>query len=102
MRRGVALVEHPTEDRHHTVQVVHLETSQDILDLENDVEFHGGLMKVMKFKTAPCQGFIAPKPPRAAGGIRFMPGAYITKDPEGRFSFLRNEAAFVPQEETNQ
>jgi hypothetical protein len=100
MRRGTAIVKHPTEDRHHTVEVVHIETPQDLADLAADADWHGGKMSVLRIKGVPTQGCIAPKPPRGAGGIRFMPGAYITKDEEGRFSFLRNEAAFVPQEET--
>lgn len=101
MRRGTALV--PTRDgeAHHTVEVIHLETSADIHALREDEAFHEGAMGVLTYPTAPAQGFINHDIPRIFGGIRFLPGAYITKDEAGNFSFLRDEAAFVPQEEVH-
>lgn len=96
MRRGTALLPTPDGTRHHAVQVVHLEASQDIIDLRADEEFHEGAMNVLQYPTAPAQGFISHDgPPRAYGGIRFMPGAYITKDEASNFGFLRDEKAFI-------
>jgi len=95
MRRGTTLLPTPDGTRHQTVEVIHLQTSQDIIDLREDEAFHEGAMSVLRFKTAPAQGFISHDgPPRAFSGIRFMPGAYITKDEAGNFSFLRDENAF--------
>lgn len=100
MRRGTALV--PTRDgqSHHQVQVIHLETSDDIVALRQDEAWHEDAMRILRYPTAPAQGFLTHEPPPKAfgGGIRFMPGAYITKDEAGNFGFLRDEQAF--QEES--
>jgi hypothetical protein len=54
-------------------------------------------MSVLTYPTAPPNGFISHDgPPRSFGGIRFMPGAYITKDAAGNFGFLADEKGFIP------
>lgn len=95
MRRGTALLPTPDGTRHQRVDVVHLETAQDLQDLRADEEFHEGAMGILTYPAAPPQGFINHDgPPRSFGGIRFLPGAYITKDEAGNFGFLRDENQF--------
>lgn len=99
MRRGTALVPTWDSQSHHTVEVIHLETAEDMHTLRADEAWHEGAMAVLTYPTRPPQGFLSHDgPPRAYGGIRFLPGAYITKDEAGNFGFLRDENAF--QEES--
>lgn len=98
MRWGTALQPTVAGDRHETVLVVHVETAQDMHDLkEKHPDFTDGALSILTYPTAPPQGFFGHEPPKVfGGGIRFLPGAYITKDEAGNFGFLRDEKGFIP------
>lgn len=76
--------------------VVHIETAQDLHDLkEKHPDFHEGALSILTYPTKPPVGFLNHDgPPRAFGGIRFMPGAHITKDNAGNFGILQDEKDF--------
>lgn len=95
MRAGTALVPSKDGTRHERVEVRHIETADDLYALREDVDFHEGALSILNLASAP-QGFLSHDTPRMYGGIRFLPGAYITKDEAGNFGFLRDEKGFIP------
>lgn len=96
MRWGTALLPTPDGSRHQTVTVVHVETAQDMVDLREHADFHEGALALLTYPTAPPQGFLNHETPKMFGGIRFLPGAYLTKDEAGNFGILHDENGFIP------
>jgi hypothetical protein len=92
MRWGTA--NRPADDA--PLLVVHIETPQDMHDLKaKHADFHEGALSILTYPTAPPQGFLSHETPKIfGGGVRFLPGAYITKDNAGNFGILHDEKDF--------